>query len=216
MISVDLPRDSYPWLLNLDYKIYPTENSLLVDQLETIIAPNVEFTFMLKQDDSEFAVASVFALKPTEWHRLITGEISEADLTTESMFNIETDSSLALHVYHIEKLDVRSTERVWPHFLSALKEKATVLREKNPAIDIVGFSGLTASPSGFHLFSSKFGCLERNYKCSEKIFKHAVTGDLYVSNDEESVPDSMIFICSCKMLVLYPGEKSIVWDFLNK
>ena len=97
-----------------------------------------------------------------------------------------------------------------------LQKSIESLKEKNPELKVIGFSGLCVSPEGINLFENKFNCRERDYKYQETIMekdRSKIVIDFKKVNEKQQ--GGWKLINRCKMLILYPKEKSVVWNYLK-
>lgn len=104
------------------------------------------------------------------------------------------------------------------HVLHQFEEKRAASRGP---LRVVGFSGLAVSPAGLHLFGTVFNCSEREYKCDECLMRQE-DGQLVVLKglDQAGMEAALAFgaqwVGRCRLLVLLPGETSIVWQVLKR
>lgn len=95
-----------------------------------------------------------------------------------------------------------------------------------PPLRVCGFSGLCVTPGGFNLFGTVYNCRERDaYVCQEYILRRqgggGGEGELRVVQGldqgglDAALERGWELVTRAQMLVLVPGEVSIVWSILN-
>ena len=110
----------------------------------------------------------------------------------------------------MEKLD-----KSIPHFhkiaLHELKKAILSLKKNNKNLKIIGFSGLAVTPEGIGLCENTLNCKEREFIIDEHIlekFNEKIIASTKKEADER-IKLEYKYINRCKMLVLYPNEKSV-------
>lgn len=225
----------YEYVLTADRLVYPTSSPLELQVLQTWYTRHAEFGLIYRsKSDPNVIVGNclVVALKPHAWRELTSGHLKECELTTDCIFNNDTDDEVALHVYHMEK-----NNALWPslstkRFASvALEDIAGTLRGfqhqrticSRPQLRIRGFSGLAVSNAGINLFANYFNCREKDYICQEHIMKRPQSSSLEVFDKVESQDDlnalliqGYQYVTRCKMLVLNKDVPSVVWTELDR
>ncbi len=208
----------YELILELDKKVYPTDNPVTSDILSKWYKKNPEFGMIFENEGSKIqGFCMAIPLNKRGWNKLVDGELSEADLNSKTLFDNKRDKEMGLHIYHIEKFFEKKD--FYKSFLKSLNEIIKNLRKENPKLSIIGFSGLCVTPSGIGLFYNKFNCRERKFVNQEHIFKK--DGELRVfklgssSQFSEKLKEGYEYLNRCKMLVLYPGELSVIWNYLS-
>ncbi len=179
---------------------------------------NPEFGMIFEDDKGELeGVCISIPLNKNGWNKLINGKLSEADLNSKTLFDNSRDKEIGLHIYHIERLSDRND--FYKDSLNGLNDIIQDLRKINPSLKIIGFSGLCVTPSGIGLFYNKFNCRERKFVNQEHIFRKE--GKLKIFNINSYSQFSNVlkegyeYLNRCKMLVLYPDEFSLIWDYLS-
>ncbi len=211
-------KEDYKLLLELDKKVYPTDSPVTPDILTQWYQRNPEFGMIYKKENKIIGVCIVMPLNAKAWIKLINGELSESELNSDDIFDNSKDEEIGIHGYHIEKLD-KSVKEFYKTCLVDLSAIVNNLRIKNPKLKVIGFSGLCVTNEGIGLFSRKLTCKERHYKCNEYILEKDNKKIVFKANSKKEL-DSKIavgykLINRCQMLVSYPGEKSIIWEFFK-
>lgn len=110
-------------------------------------------------------------------------------------------------------------KKFYEESLKELKNILKNLRKDNIALKIIGFSGLCVTRSGIGLFENIFGCKEREFINTEHILKKDRKIEVFYTHSKtdlkEKLDQGYELVNRCKMLVTYPGEKSIVWTYLS-
>lgn len=202
-------------ILKLDKQVYPTENPVTKKILKKWYSKNPEFGLIYEKNESVSGLCIAIPLNKSGWEKLVLGNISEADLDESLIFDKLRDSQIAIHVYHIEKLDDK-IESFHNIVLKDLNEVISNLRIRNPLLKVVGFSGLCVTPSGIELFKNKLNCKERTYFSSEYIFVKNNKKYLFNLTDSSKIltliKEGYVLVNRCNMLVSFPSEKSIIWE----
>jgi len=213
-----ISKKDYELLLKLDRKVYPTDNPVTSEILSNWYKKNPEFGMIFEDDKGELeGVCISIPLNKNGWNKLINGKLSEADLNSKTLFDNSRDKEIGLHIYHIERLSDRND--FYKDSLNGLNDIIQDLRKINPSLKIIGFSGLCVTPSGIGLFYNKFNCRERKFVNQEHIFRKE--GKLKIFNINSYSQFSNVlkegyeYLNRCKMLVLYPDEFSLIWDYLS-
>ncbi|MBS3092929.1 hypothetical protein J4466_05940 [Candidatus Pacearchaeota archaeon] len=211
-------KENYRVLLELDKKVYPTDSPVTPRVLDQWYQRNPEFGMVYREKGKIVGLGIAIPLNAKAWKRLINGELAESDLNSETIFDNSKDKEIGIHVYHIEKLD-KSIKEFHKTFLIDLSKIIGKLRIKNPNLEIIGFSGLCVTNEGIGLLSRKLTCKEREYKCNEYILEKDNKKIVFKADSKKEldskIADGYKLINRCQMLVTYPGEKSIVWEFFK-
>lgn len=208
----------YELLLELDKKVYPTDNPVTSEILSNWYRNNPEFGMIFEDESGKIqGVCVIIPLNKKGWNKLINGKLSESDLNPKTIFDNRRDKEIGLHIYHIERFSEKKD--FYKYSLSGLNEIIQNLRKINKELAIIGFSGLCVTPSGIGLFYNKFNCNERKFINQEYIFRKdgklrifKIDSSLQFSN---KLKEGYEYVNRCKMLVLYPGESSLIWDYLS-
>jgi hypothetical protein len=211
-------KSDYTAIIETDKKIYPTADPITADTLGQWYKNNPEFGIIFEQDDRLKGMCISIPLTSEAWQKLISGKLSESELRGSAIFQASADNEIGIHVYHLEKKS-EYPKAFYRNALIALGAVTHDLRRKNSALRIIGFSALGASPEGISLFEKKLNFREREFVNKEYVLRKAGRTEIFRPQSEEGLEvklaDGYECINRCKMLVLYPTEPSIVWNFLN-
>jgi len=210
-----IKKEDYDLILDLDRKVYPTKHPVTKDIFDKWYYQNPEFGMIYEENNKIKGVYIVIPLNFKGWRELIAGNLAEADLNENTIFNNLRDKELGIHIYHIEKLD-KSLKNFHRTCLNYLAKEINKLKSVNPSLRIVGLSGLCVTNEGINLFKNKLNCREREYICREHIFEKDGKKHLFLVETNKELSNltkkGYSLINRCQMLVTYPGEKSIVWS----
>jgi len=213
-----ITKEDYKLLLQLDIKVYPTDNPVSSEILDQWFQNNPEFGMIFEENTEVKGMLIIIPLTKDGWTKLINGNLAEADLNGDVIFNIERDNAIGLHGYHMEKLDP-NMKQFYNVAFKALANIIDNLKSSKPNLEVCGFSGLCVTSDGINLCYNKFNCRERDYLCSEHILKKGdelIIVDTEKSEDVKSKLDQGYqYVNRCKMLVTFPEEISIVWRYFN-
>jgi hypothetical protein len=213
MFLREINKKDYEVLLDLDKKVYPTEKPVTSKVLDKWFSNNLEFGMVYENEGNILCLGIVIPLNKAGWEGLISGKLLESELNEKTIFDINRDNEIYLHLYHIEKLDekIKDFYKIWIKDLGKLCS--------NLGVPVKGFSALCVTPAGIGLVYNKLNFRERSFINSEHILKK--NGKLTIFEFEtkkdllEKLVEGYIYLNRCKMLVLYPNEPSIVWEFLH-
>lgn len=207
----------YKLLLELDKSVYPTNNPVTDKVLDSWYSRNPEFGIVFEYNGVITGFGIAIPLNKSGWNNLISGKLSEADLNLDTLFDNKRDKEIGIHIYHIEKLG--NQNNFYELVLKELSNIISNLREFNPNLKVIGFSGLCSTSQGISLFYNKLNCKERDFLRSEHILQKDGKLIIFDSNSQKElslkIKDGYKYINRCKMLVLYPNDLSIVWDYLS-
>ena len=98
-------------------------------------------------------------------------------------------------------------------------EISIYLRRTNPKLKIIGFSGLAVTGEGISLCYNKLNMREREFINTEHIIelnkKLEIIDNPTKEELNQKIKQGYSYKNRCKMLVLYPNEPSIVWNYLS-
>lgn len=208
------PRD-IELILKLDKQVYPTSSPVTKETIQSWYIRNPEFGIVFEKEGKTVGLMIIIPLNKESWLKLINGKLKESEMTTKTIFNNEKDKEICLHGYHIEKID-NSIKEFHKIALSQLKEVIASLRKQNSKLDVCGFSTLSVTKEGIGL-SSKLGLKEKEFIVDEHILEKDNKKIVAESKKEsdEKIKQGYKYLNKCKMLVLYPNEKSTIWDLLQ-
>lgn len=216
----------YDYILGLDGELFPIAEPPTPAALRVWYSRNPEFGMMIDDTDSGqvAGVNIIIPLNEQGFVAMMKGEVSEASLSPEHIYDAEHDDTLALHCYHIEKM---GPVIGFVHY--ALSELCRLVVEANQArqgaLRVVGWSALCASPSGVNLFQNTLNFRETEARQHKHIMRRkGAAGDwetrLVDSPNEEEVFGYMEqgweYLLRCRMVGTWPGDVSLVWYFLQK
>jgi hypothetical protein len=229
--SRSITKDDFPLLLALDKKVYPTNSPVTGSILNKWFKKNPEFGIIIENQsvsksnvlggNSTISGVGIFVpLNLNGWKKLIAGELSESNLDDKTIFDVKRDNQLCIHCYHLEKLD-STIEGFNKLCFTELSQIIKRLKQKNPELKVQGLSALSVTPCGIGLFEQKLGFKEREFITTEHILKNNKSGNLIILDTKskkdiaKKVSEGFTYILKCKMLVLYPKEKSLAWEYLK-
>lgn len=204
----------YPTLFRLDRAVYPTTSPVTAEVVNEWYRWNREFGIVFPGEEPE-VINGLFILIPLSklgWEKLISGELTEAQMSGEMIFNPQKDDSLGLHNYHIENF----TEQKG-FYKEALSALGTTVKTLTPKVKLLGFSAYAVTEAGVGLHEGKLKMHERSFVSDEYVIKE--DGKLRVSrlspDEAERLESTGAKLLRCKMLITTPDEESEVWKFLG-
>lgn len=223
-----IKKEDYKILLELDKKVYPTKSPATVKTIEKWYSKNPEFGLIYEKDNKIAGICAAIPLNSKGFEKITLGKsmkedsnedfiFDEGDLDEKTIFDNSRDTEIAIHIYHIEKLD-SSIKEFYKRSLEKLSHILKKLKKRNKNLKVTGFSGLCSSVEGINLFYNKLGCRERKYICPEHIIEK--NGQKIIAKDNSLEDIKKRFkgydhINRVKMLITYPSENSIIWKYLN-
>ena len=212
-----ITKEDYPLLMELDKKVYPTDDPVTPEIFNQWFANNPEFGILLKNEEETLGNAIIIPLNKKGWEGLTTGKLLESELNSKYIFDNTRDKELCIHIYHIEKLT--KIEKFHDLILKKLQEIISSLKDTNTQLTVSGFSGLCVTSQGIGLFYNKFNCREREFINTEVILeknsKIKIADEENLEELKKDLSQGWSYKNRCKMLVIYPNEFSIVWNYLK-
>lgn len=209
-----IKKEDYPFLLTIDQKVYPTETPVTPTILDEWYKNNPEFGIIFEENEKITGVLMVIPLSKKGWSGLISGELTEADIKGEFVFNPKVDDSIGLHCYHIEKFTNGDD-----FYIEAYKILGDIFRKVCPKAIILGVSGFAVTTAGISLAYNKLNFREREFISTEymvsKNGKIEVVEDLTQEKLEGLLANGYVYHNRCKLLITYPGEMSLVWKYMG-
>ena len=205
-------------ILDMDKKVYPTSSPVTKEIIKSWYIKNPEFGVVFEENNRIDGVLIAIPLNKQSWKKLINGKLKESEMSEKTIFDNSLDRELGIHIYHIEKLDTNIKEfyKISLNYMASLLDN---LKKKNNNLKVIGFSGLCVTPEGINLFEKKFNCKERDFVVQEHILEKDGKRIVLETESKEviqnKIDDGYNYITKCKMLVLYPKENSVVWDYLH-
>ncbi len=219
-------KEDYQLIIDLDKRIYPTEHSVTLENIAEWYKNNPEFGMVYEEDGKIVGISVVIPLNSESWKALTEGKLSESSLDSKSVFNNKKDHELGIHMYHIEKFEHNALAPIREFYKTVVRDIAVIvseLKKKNKKLKVIGFSGLAVTKEGVILCEDKLGCKERAYLCDEHILKNGNVRFVIKADKthlkeilEPKIKDGYSYLNRCKMLVSYPGEKSLIWEYLKQ
>lgn len=160
-------KSDYKRILSFDNRVYPTADSVTPDAMKTWYQNNPEFGMVYELGGRTVGVCAFIPLKRSSWEKIISGKLSESDLGSKNIFDIQKDNEIALHNYHVEKLLL--TEDYYIRILSDLNKLIGNLKKINPKLKIAGLSALGTTSLGLGLFQNRFNFQEKKFISTEHI-----------------------------------------------
>ncbi len=218
-------KEDYQFILDLDKLIYPTDSPVTLEDVGRWYKNNPEFGMIYEEDGNIVGISVAIPLNSEGWKMITEGKISESQITDEMVFNPSKDKELGIYVYHIEKFERNALAPIKEFYKTVIRDLSVVvnkLKKDHKKLKVIGFSGLAVTKEGIILCEDKLGCKERSYICDEHILKkdgkrYVVKADKLHLKEiiEPKIKDGYSYINRCKMLVTYPGEKSIIWEYIR-
>jgi hypothetical protein len=217
MIRDKLRDKDYDWLMKKDYEIYPSDKPATKDVFEQWYLNDPEFGIVFRESGEIKATNITIPLNRKGWEGLINGRLIESECKQEYIFNSRNDYEIGLHVYHIRKSD--GVKEFYKTALLALNEILEIKRTDS-RLRVIGLSALCVTKMGIGLFFNRLNCREQAFVTSEHILEKNGKILLTEINSYEELAEKLdkgyAYINRCKMLVTYPGEPSLVWEYINE
>jgi len=213
-------------LLELDRRVYPTDDPVTCEVLKSWYRSHPQFGMIYEKDGDIVGVLLVIALTPEGWRKLTEGSLAESAVDGSCLFDAARgDTEIGLHVYHLEKL----SEEMSCFHEQAFQDLGKLVRSL-PASEtrVVGLSALAVTPGGLWLFGHKLNFREREALILAEHILVKREGDPPLEVFEGSTWDELRaklaqeaagyykYRNRCQMLVLLPGEPSVVWLHFEK
>jgi len=213
-------KSDYKRILGFDNRVYPTANSVTPATMKAWYTNNPEFGMVYELGGRTVGVCAFIPLKRSSWEKVINGKLSESDLGSKDIFDIQKENEIALHNYHVEKLLL--TENYYIRILSDLNKLIENLKKINPKLKIAGLSALGTTSLGLGLFQNRLNFQEKKYISTEHILLKGKKLSLFNEKDggqkglSKKLQDGYIYYQRCKMIVLEPSDFSFVWSYIKK
>jgi hypothetical protein len=209
-----ITKKDYALLLQLDQRVYPTDNPVTAQTLDQWYEHNPEFGIIFEENDKISGICIIIPLSRVGWDKLTSGKLEEADIHGQDIFRPGIDREIGLHCYHIEKMS--QVDNFYEVAYSALGK---IISSLDPGCSIIGVSGYAVTLAGINLAYNKLNRRERSFISNEHIVSK--NGVIEVLHDptqrdlEKKLDDGYEYITRCKMLITYPNEVSIIWKYLK-
>ena len=213
-------KNDYKRILGFDNRVYPTTDPVTPSTMGSWYTNNPEFGMVYELGGKTVGVCEFIPLKRSSWEKVINGKLSESDLGSKDIFDIQKEDEIALHNYHVEKLLL--TENYYIRILSDLNKLIENLRNTNPKLKIAGLSALGTTSLGLGLFQNRFNFQEKKFISTEHILLKGKKLSLFNERDSgqkglfKKLREGYIYYQRCKMIVLEPNDFSLVWSYIKK
>lgn len=211
-------KKDYDLILRLDKKVYPTASPVTKEIIAQWYQNNPEFGFVFHKKNKINGMCVAIPLNKKGWKQLISGKLAESGLNSKTIFNNSKDKEIGIHIYHLEKFD-KHKKGLYLASLKEIQKLIIQLRKENPKLKIIGFSGLAVTSQGITLLYNKLNCRERGFINTEHILAKQGKIEIFETTSikklMEKLKQGYEYKNRCKMLVLYPNEPSIVWNYLE-
>lgn len=221
----EIKKEDYQLILDLDKQIYPTETPVTLENIAKWYRNNPEFGLVYEEDGKVVGISIIIPLNAEGWKQIEEGKVFESELTDKMIFDASKDGELGIHMYHIEKFERNALAPIREFYKTVIRDLAVVvneLKKKHKKLKVIGFSGLAVTKEGIILCEDKLGCKERAYVCDEHILKKGNSKFVIKADKahlkeilEPKIKDGYSYLNRCKMLISYPGEKSLIWEYLK-
>jgi hypothetical protein len=213
------PRD-YDQVIASDKAVYPTASPMAADAMARWYRNNPEFGIAFEQNGTLCGICVAIPLNTRGWTDLISGRLSESQVDDSAIFKEGIDNAIGIHIYHIEKHPAwGSAQPFYKAALHALRGALQHVQRADVVPDVIGFSGLCVTAQGIRLFADTFNCRERDFVSTEHILKKNGKIEVFDAASPQALADKLSddyeHLNRCKMLVSYPGESSVVWEYLG-
>lgn len=217
MKSRKIQQKDIELILETDRRLYPTSSPVTREIINEWYVKNPEFGMIFEKNSKLAGSLVVIPLNKMGWNGLVSGKLKEADLNEKYIFDNFRDKEIGLHGYHIEKFD-KNIKDFSKYAFDKLMKIITDLKNRNNGLEVIGFSGLAVTLDGIVLAERILKLKERDFVLDEHILEKE--GDRFVAESlkeaEAKKKEGYNYLNRCKMLSVYPNEKSLVWDCLNK
>lgn len=209
-----IKRSDYPFLLTIDQKVYPTETPVAPKTLDEWYKNDPDFGIIFEEGGKITGVLMVIPLSEKGWNGLISGELTEADIRGDYVFDKTKDGSIGLHCYHIEKFTDGND-----FYVEAYTILGHIIKRVCPATKVLGLSGFAVTTAGISLAFNKLNLREREFISNEHIVSKdgilEVIENLTQEKLEQLLANGYIYHNRCKLLITYPNEVSLVWKYMG-
>jgi len=188
-----ISRKDFSKILKLDKKVYPTQKPVTEEILSNWYSRNPEFGLVLEKGGNIVGYLVAIPLNKESWEELIFGNLAEAEMEDEHIFNSKKDKQIYVHIYHVEKFiqDKKITRLMLEEMMQKTKFK------------IGGMSAYCVTPVGINLFE-KLGFKEGKFISKEHIMEKGKKLFVFELNPEQlkqKTEGGYSLITRCKMLV---------------
>jgi len=213
-------KNDYKRILGFDNRVYPTADPVTPAFMGTWYTNNPEFGMVYELGGRTVGVCTFIPLKRSSWEKVINGKLSESDLGSKDIFDIQKENEIALHNYHVEKLFL--TEDYYVRILNDLNKLIENLKKINPKLRIAGLSAFGTTSLGLGLFQNRFNFQEKKFISTEHILLKGKKLSLFDEKDggqkglAKKLQNGYTYYQRCKMIVIEPSDFSLVWSYIKK
>jgi hypothetical protein len=192
----------YKLILELDKKVYPTQNPVTARILNNWYKENPEFCLVYTENNKIVGLCVALPLNTQGWTNLVEGKIAEAELSPKTIFNDKRDREIGIHLYHIEKLD-KSIKNFHNICFRDIEKLINSLKIDNKSLKIIGFSSLCVTKDGLRLFSDILNYKESKFKSTEYILEKGSKKILVTTKEDmyKKLKHGYELITRCQMLI---------------
>lgn len=206
------PAD-YDLLLRLDFAVYPTIEQVPKEVMDQWFRLNPQFGLVFEEGGRISGMNIVVPLSPQGWQALLSG-VDERELSGDLIYDPERDRELGLYCYHIERIDEQPG-----FYMQALAALGEVVSSLRPAPRLLGYAAWAVTGQGIGLHYNKLNMREREHIWDGHIMSLAgekeIVTDLSLEVLRQKLEAGYVYHNRCKLLVTYPGEASLVWQYLK-
>jgi len=217
MISRPIKEKDFNLILKLDKKVYPTDSPVKQETIKKWYSNNPEFALIYEENKKITGLCIAIPMKADAWNKFIKGKIIESELNEKTIFRNSENQGLGIHIYHIEKLN-KTIEKFYEKCFKDLAEIVRKMKKENKKLELTGISALCTTEKGINLFS-KLNFKEKNFFCKEYVIKEKGKKKVINAKTMEKLKKTSKNLkqtIRCKMLVLTPEQKSILWDYFRE
>ncbi|KAG2496956.1 hypothetical protein HYH03_004962 [Edaphochlamys debaryana] len=233
-------RPMYPHehqeVIDADSGIYDTPAVVALSSVRQWCGQVPAMGFVVETERGQrLGVCSLIPAAGGSFRQMAAGELREADMHGEHVFDAWRHDEIGVHMYHMER--VEGYPRGVPdmavlsmygmaHALREVQELRQALGRPGP-LRVCGVSGLAVSPQGIRLTVILYGARERSYICPEHVLR-APKGpgggkrrlELHTLHTQEQL-EALLgagyeLVARCRHLVLYSHEPSFLWTIVPR
>eukprot|EP00698_Gefionella_okellyi_P009928 TRINITY_DN2552_c0_g1_i1.p1 TRINITY_DN2552_c0_g1~~TRINITY_DN2552_c0_g1_i1.p1 ORF type:complete len:491 (-),score=70.34 TRINITY_DN2552_c0_g1_i1:557-1981(-) len=216
MNSADIPL-----LLTLAARIYPCNHPASATTLMRWMSVIPQLAIIYEEQDGQIAgLALTIPLSVQGWGRLIRGEVSEGDIGPNELFRPDLDSTICLHVYHVEKI-TRSIPQFGVRVVQDIGTTIARTRQQiNPSMRIGGFSALVCTRGGLSVFGHHLNMRESEMISVDHVMRRLDECRILTAPTLQTIAqleeEGFTYAHRCQMLVTHPGDVSKAWHYLER
>ena len=195
----------FEFIIDLDKKVYPLSGLITKKVISQWFVRNPEYGMIFEDEGKIVGVCIIIPLNREGWEKMVKGKLFEFEVREKDIFK---DNEIGLHFCHIEKLtDIKNFTKL------CFDDLRNILGNKK----VIGMSAVCVSKSGLALFKDKFNFKEREYKFDEHILEKNGKKIIADGTEEEvrKKYSDYTYHNRCELVILYPNEKSLAWEYLK-